>query len=64
MTNRQIARNVKEFRRIRQGWFDILARNGDSVGAAQHILSINCKIELLLSMWNWSDESVDYPHEK
>lgn len=61
MNNRQIVQQVKAFRTARQGWIDQLSKNGDSVVAAQHVLSINSKIELLLTMWNWSDTSVDYP---
>lgn len=65
MNNRQIAQNIKAFREARQGWLDILnGSNGDSVQAAQHVLSCNSKIELLTTMWNWSDETVDFPYGK
>ena len=63
MNNRQIVQNVKAFREARQGWMDMLnGHDKDSVQAAQHVLSCNSKIELLLTMWNWADETVDYPY--
>lgn len=61
MNNKQIRSFVMQFRQSRAGWIDILTKNGDSVKAAQQILSINSKIELLLSLWDWADESVEYP---
>jgi hypothetical protein len=61
MSNRQLAREIKEFVRIRQEWVDILVKNPRHNQACQMILSINAKIELLETHWNWSDESVDIP---
>lgn len=60
MNNKQISQHVRSFRDAREGWIDALTKS-DSVQAAQHVLSINSKIELLMTMWNWSDESVDFP---
>lgn len=62
MTNKQILRQILNFREARLGWLEILAKNGDSVQAAQHILSINTKIEFLKTLWNHFDESVDFPY--
>lgn len=62
MDNRMIVRYVRAFQETRQDWLDRLVANPDSTQACQHILSINSKIELLLTLWNWSDESVDFPH--
>jgi hypothetical protein len=59
MGNRQIAQLVREFRKIREPWMESAGR--DSLEAAQHVVSINAKIELLLTFWNWTDESVEYP---
>lgn len=61
MTNREIARFVRELRKCRDEWMVVLVKT-DSVEAAQHVLSINTKIEFVLSLWNWSDESTEYPH--
>lgn len=61
MKNFQIVSFVEDLRDIREDWV-AGATKRDSVNAAQHILSINTKIELLLSMWNWSDETVDFPY--
>lgn len=63
MNNRQIVQHVEMFREARVGWMEQLAKS-DSLTAAQHVVSINAKIELLLVMWNWSDESVEYPYFK
>ena len=60
MNNKQIVRQVKHFREARENWLRAL-NSSDSVQAAQQVLSINSKIELLLSMWNWSDASVEFP---
>lgn len=65
MTNREIVRQVRAFRRVRADWVDQLSRpaTADSVQAAQHVLSVNSKIELLLTMWNWgADDGVEFPH--
>lgn len=62
MTNRQIARNVRDWQAVRQQWLDILVDNPRNSNAASQIITINAKIELLQSFWNWSDESVDFPH--
>lgn len=51
---------VKSFREAREGWVEAAIKR-DSVTAAAHIMSINSKIEYLLTSWNWSDESVEYP---
>jgi hypothetical protein len=61
MTNRQIARQVRDFQNIRQEWIDILVKRPGSKDAPMYIMSINAKIELLQTMWNWSDESVEFP---
>lgn len=61
MNNQQIVRHVEGFRKSRETWIERL-QTSDSVTAAQHVLSINCKIELLLTMWSWGDESVEYPY--
>ena len=62
MNNRQIAQHVKAFRNARGEWMERLNNgNPDSVVAAQHVLSINSKIELLLTLWNWYDDSAEYP---
>lgn len=61
MNNRQIVQHVKGFREARDGWIESAIKR-DSVEAAKHIMSCNAKIELLLTMWNWSDETVEYPH--
>ena len=63
MNNRQIVQNIKAFREARQGWMDRLnsSHGQDSVEAAQHVLSCNSKIEFLKILWNWSDESVEFP---
>ena len=60
MNNTQIAQFVEAFREARDGWVESATKR-DSVEAAKHIMSCNAKIELLLSLWNWSDESVEYP---
>ncbi len=39
--------HIKAFRDARVGWLEILAKSPDSLVAAQHIASINAKIELL-----------------
>jgi hypothetical protein len=62
MKNWQIAQQVKNFQEIRQDWIDILVKRPGSNEAAAHIMSINSKIELLQTMWNWSDESIDFPY--
>lgn len=60
MTNRQIARYIKAFKRTRQEWIDILIKSPDG-NAAATIVTINAKIELLRSMWNWNDEEIEMP---
>ena len=62
MTNKQIARNVKDWQAVRQDWLDILVKNPSNNTAAGHIMAINSKIEVFQSFWNWSDESIDFPH--
>ena len=61
MNNWQIVDLVEAFREAREGWVKSAVER-DSVEAAKFIMSCNAKIELLLSLWNWSDESVEYPH--
>lgn len=61
MNNRQIARQVRDWQRVRADWIDILVKNPGSRDAPVHIMSINSKIELLQNFWNWSDETVDFP---
>lgn len=61
MKNYQIVQMVEGFREARDQWIE-LAIKRDSVEAAKHIMSCNAKIELMLTLWNWSDESVEYPH--
>lgn len=56
MTNKQIDRMIAAFSKTRQDWIDILVKNPDSTDAAQYILSINSKIELLKSMYDYSQE--------
>jgi hypothetical protein len=62
MTNKQIARQMLAFQATRQEWLNILVLNPRNNTAAGSIMSINHKIELLQSFWNWSDESVDFPY--
>lgn len=54
LTNKQIARFIQGLRECRQDWLERLEHNGDSVAAAQHILSINSKIEFLTTLYNYS----------
>ena len=61
MTNKQIARNVRDWQAVRQQWLDILVKNPSNNDAAVHIITINSKIEVFQSFWNWSDESLDFP---
>jgi hypothetical protein len=61
MNNRQIARLINEFKRMRVEWLDMLVKNPEYTDAAQHIVTINSKIELLRSLWNWNDEEMDMP---
>lgn len=41
---------IRELRDSRDTWIDELVRNPDSMQAAQHIVSINAKLELMLTM--------------
>lgn len=61
MTNRQIATHITELRKYRQGWMNILSKNGDSISAAEQIVAINHKIELLKALWNFSDDTAEFP---
>lgn len=61
LTNKQIVRQVKDWQAVRQDWLDILVKTPANSNAAQAIVSINSKIELLQTFWNWSDETVDFP---
>lgn len=61
MTNKEIVRFIKSFRNARDGWLKILVANPDSVEAAQTIASVNSKIEVFKTLWNWHDESVEFP---
>lgn len=63
MDNKMIARYVRAFQVTRKDWIDALVKNPGHPSAPRYIMSINSKIELLTSMWNWSDESVEFPHE-
>lgn len=62
MNNRQINQHIRAFSESRDQWIAILAQQPESISAAQHILAINSKIELLRTMWNWADESVEPYH--
>lgn len=59
MTNKQINRHLEEFSKSRRDWLEILVENPGHTEAAQHIISINSKMELLRSLWNWGDDSVE-----
>lgn len=61
MSNREIIRYINGLRTARATWVKA-ATNDDSVEAASHIMSINSKIEFLKISWNWSDETIDFPH--
>lgn len=62
MSNRQLARLIKNFKEIRQEWIDILVANPESQDAPRYILSINSKIELLQTFWTFDDdEEMDMP---
>lgn len=61
MTNTQIARYVQNFMSIRRQWIERLVESPYDSGAAEHIVKINSKIELLIIMWDWADESVEVP---
>jgi hypothetical protein len=62
MTNKQIVRHIQAQRESRDEWLRQLNKNPDNLLAAQHIVTINSKIHFLLDLWNWTDESVQYPH--
>lgn len=51
-----LARYIEEFKRIRQEWIELLVNNPNYTLAAQHIVSVNAKIELLRSLWNFAQE--------
>jgi hypothetical protein len=59
MNNKQISRYIKSFREARDGWLDILHGNPDSVQAAQHVFSINSKIEFLKTLYNYAVDTDD-----
>lgn len=60
MSNKQINQQLKAFDNARKTWVEIMVEsNGASNAAAQMILSINSKMELLRTLWNWSDETVE-----
>ena len=61
MTNRELSRLIKAFLATRRDWVEILNANPYDSGAAQHIISCNSKLELLSTMWDWTDESLDFP---
>lgn len=42
--------HVKEFERSRQEWLDILVKNPDNTSAAQMIVQINAKLDLIRVM--------------
>lgn len=56
MTNNQLARHIKNFKRIRQQWIDALVENPNNTAAPKYIMEINAKIDLLQTLWNWSEE--------
>lgn len=56
MSNKMLARFIKTFQESRQEWIDTLVKNPDATDAAQHVVAINSKIELLRGLWNWSEE--------
>lgn len=56
MNNKQVGRHIKELKRLRQEWIDILVKSPDGNLACNHILSINAKIELLRAFWNFNEE--------
>ena len=61
MTNQQIARYIQTFQKVRSELIENLVSRPSNNETAQNIISCNNKIELLQSMWNWSDETVDFP---
>lgn len=61
MTNRQLSRLIKAFLDTRREWIEILNSNPYNSDAAQHIIACNSKLELLSTMWDWTDESLDFP---
>lgn len=56
MDNKQIARLINAFKESRRGWIDMLVENPDADNAPKHIVSINAKIELLRTLWNFNAE--------
>lgn len=56
MSNRMLARYINTFKDTRQEWIDILVKNPDSHDAPRYIMSINAKIELLRTLWNFNEE--------
>lgn len=56
LSNKMINRHIDNLRKAREGWLLSLERTPDSVVCAQHILSINTKIELLNSLKDYSQE--------
>lgn len=61
MTNKQISRHLRAFQAARAEWINVLVENPGRSDAPQHIISINANIAFLTSLWNWSDESVEFP---
>lgn len=59
MGNRQINVLLKSFDKDRRVWIDMLSKSPSYSEAAQRILSINSKMELLRTFWDWSDETVE-----
>ena len=56
MTNKQLSRYIKEWKRIRLEWIDILVKNPDHSTAPVSILKCTHTIEFLRGMWNWNEE--------
>lgn len=59
MNNKQINQLLREFDRNRREWIDVLKDNPGHSTAAQQVIHINAKMELLRTLWNWSDESME-----
>lgn len=61
MNNRQITDYINSLKENRRDWIESLVALPSSTAAPQNILAINHKIDLLLTFWDWSDTSLDYP---
>lgn len=57
MDYRQIDRLIREFKKNRDGWLEILnMTKGEHTDAAMHIITINSKIELLRGQRVYPDD--------